>query len=294
MIGDKKDLNIKILVAYHKPAKLFKNEIFVPIHVGRDIAFEKSKDGTISNADYDWLLKNTIGDNTGDNISKLNREFCEITAIYWAWKNYDKLGNPDYIGLMHYRTFFDFCDYAAKNDMKIPKQGFYSKEFLAEIFRKYDMVISERLSLETGVHPTYKKIAESDSRLKIATDFFEKEKFYNHYKNMFILRKEDFFEFCEILFESIDKYYKINDGKIEPRGIGYFSEGLTSLIFIYFYISKKYNYLELPWLMTESIKKSSNFKSFVRKIKSILNRDKYKLQIIERKIQKKVLEKGII
>ena len=37
---------------------------------------------------------------------KKNRNINELTALYWAWKNYDKLGNPDYIGLMHYRRQF--------------------------------------------------------------------------------------------------------------------------------------------------------------------------------------------
>ena len=49
-----------------------------------------------------------IGDNTGDNISKLNSHYCELTAMYWAWKNMDKLNNPDYIGFMHYRRLFNF------------------------------------------------------------------------------------------------------------------------------------------------------------------------------------------
>ena len=26
-------------------------------------------------------------DNTGDNISRKNRKYCELTVQYWAWKN---------------------------------------------------------------------------------------------------------------------------------------------------------------------------------------------------------------
>ena len=103
-------MNVKILVCYHKKDVLYKSNILVPIHCGRAVATEKHKDGQISAADYDWLLRNTIGDDTGDNISKLNREVNEMTAIYWAWKNYDKLGNPDFIGLCHYRRLFNFAD----------------------------------------------------------------------------------------------------------------------------------------------------------------------------------------
>ncbi|HBK6302481.1 TPA: DUF4422 domain-containing protein, partial [Campylobacter jejuni] len=100
--------SIKILVGYHKPAELLKDDILTPIHLGRALATEASKDGNISKDDYKWMCENMIGDDTGDNISYLNRCLNELTGIYWAWKNYDKLGNPDYIGFMHYRRHFIF------------------------------------------------------------------------------------------------------------------------------------------------------------------------------------------
>ena len=46
-----------------------------------------------------------IGYNTGYNISDKNREYCKLTGIYWAWKNYDKLENPDYIRFIPLKGF---------------------------------------------------------------------------------------------------------------------------------------------------------------------------------------------
>lgn len=43
-----------------------------------------------------------VKDNTGDNISAKNPNYCELTGLYWAWKNL----HTDYIGLVHYRRYF--------------------------------------------------------------------------------------------------------------------------------------------------------------------------------------------
>lgn len=81
---------IKILVACHKPDKVYHDNIYMPIHVGK----------AISRFNLSFL-----GDDTGDNISEKNPNYCELTALYWAWKN---LKDIDYIGLCHYRRYFDF------------------------------------------------------------------------------------------------------------------------------------------------------------------------------------------
>ena len=77
---------IKILVAAHKLYWMPNDSVYMPIHVGRE-----------GKADLGY-----VGDNTGDNISAKNPNYCELTALYWAWKNLE----ADYVGLVHYRRYF--------------------------------------------------------------------------------------------------------------------------------------------------------------------------------------------
>lgn len=80
----------KILVCCHKPDNFKNDEVYMPIHVGK------------ANSKYELGIQ---GDDTGDNISKENPHFCELTGLYWAWKNMQPV---DYIGLCHYRRYFNF------------------------------------------------------------------------------------------------------------------------------------------------------------------------------------------
>ena len=83
-------MNIKILVCCHKKDIFKESDTFLPIHVGKAIS------------DIDLGI---IGDDEGINISHKNASYCELTGMYWAWKN---LKDTDYIGLCHYRRYFDF------------------------------------------------------------------------------------------------------------------------------------------------------------------------------------------
>ena len=79
-------MSIKVIVATHKACDIAADELYLPVHVGAagkaDIGFTR--------------------DDSGDNISLKNPHFCELTGLYWAWKNRD----DDYIGLCHYRRYF--------------------------------------------------------------------------------------------------------------------------------------------------------------------------------------------
>lgn len=89
---------VHIYVCHHAASFTFEDAVFHPIQVGRALATTRLP---------------MQGDDTGDNISNKNREYCELTALYWAWKN-----DPDaaWIGFMHYRRFLDFACTGSKTD----------------------------------------------------------------------------------------------------------------------------------------------------------------------------------
>ena len=79
-------LNAKIIVATHKAYQMPTDSMYVPVQVGAE-----------GKASLGYAM-----DNVGDNISAKNKNYCELTGLYWAWKNMD----AEYIGLAHYRRHF--------------------------------------------------------------------------------------------------------------------------------------------------------------------------------------------
>lgn len=259
--------SIKILVAYHKVDTIFKNEFILPIHVGREVAMEESKDGHISNEDYNWLLNNMIGDNTGDNISYKNREYSELTAIYWIWKNYDKIGNPDYISFMHYRRFLILNEYEYDNynqtmeekayrnihtgnldENGLLKYGFDYNTIL-DYINNYDLLLPYRSELKLvnieNSREDYKNTIEGlqvkdyDIMTDLICELYPDYKEYiyqqhntsrRYFYNVFIMKKEIFFDYCKFLFSITEELYKkidVSNYNINAkRTIAYLGEAL--------------------------------------------------------------------
>jgi len=85
---------VKIFVTYKDRHRVIQTDIIQPIQTGRAIA--------------DEIFEDMIGDDTGDNISIDNPKYNELSAMYWVWKHYEEIGNPEYVGFMHYRRHFIF------------------------------------------------------------------------------------------------------------------------------------------------------------------------------------------
>lgn len=196
-------MNVKVLVCCHKDDMKISRPPYMPIHVGK----------ALSNIDLKIQT-----DNEGDNISDKNGSFCELTGIYWAWKN---LKNVDVIGLCHYRRYFDFYNQCKK---LYPYTIFNSKDYeglnydipsdvLAQV-EKGKVVVARSVNYNMPIYYNYcsahnsidlKKIR---NLIKTTTDpkYF---KAYNdvmmysntlHPCNMFLMKWEDFDAYCSWLF----------------------------------------------------------------------------------------------
>lgn len=262
-------MNAKILVAYHKVDELIKDDVYTPVFLGKAVKNITTKDGSIKIKDSKELDK-LLGDDTGDNISKLNRNFNEMTAIYWAWKNYDRLGNPEYIGLVHYRRQFIFKDDEIESPEWLTNSNVYkfdyfdeqvrdliNAKYLKKILEKYDGVTSylydlhnlnnlyvtcrdrfiEMVHLPGDIYDVAMKyINDNLTEYKEDLRKFQSDA-KNYLCNMFVFKKEDFFEYAEFVFsvlKEINAHKELyeNCDNIQKRAPGFICEWLTT-IYIY-------------------------------------------------------------
>lgn len=288
--------SIKVFFTYYKPATLIKNEIFIPIHTGRSISNNVDKDGNDEESrQVSWLIENMIGDNTGDNISYKNLSYCELTAQYWAWKNYDKISNPSHIGFMHYRRQLILNEktirrfkpdiqemYAIHN--KIDDSYFdnimFNETHLRELTKKYDLItpyldlkenhidqfktLSDSLNLEYKLLDSAVKIiqAENPNMYNSAKNYLNQSTHYGF--NIFILKRDLFFQYSEWLFRILELLEKEKNQKARSitneRTIAFVAERLQGIYFYWLITEKGITHKECPlsYIKNTEIKQSIN------------------------------------
>ncbi len=206
---------IVILVATHKPDKVYQDDIYTPIHVGRAVSKYKEE------------MAEIIGDDTGDNISEKNPFYCELTACYWAWKN---LKNIEYVGLCHYRRYFE--------------ERITVKNIDHLLNSNYDIILPSAIHLPATLFYKFKGLTDEDRVI-----FFKvMEEFYPEYYetavdyimngnkdyafNMFFCSWKIFSQMMEFVFGFLsctEKYVKLQPYTNGRRIFGYFSEYLIPI-----------------------------------------------------------------
>lgn len=204
-----------------------------------------------------------IGDNKGNNISKKNRDYCELTAHYYAWKNV----RSDYYGFCHYRRFFCFNECIKKPYLALGKLTQKQKlrllgndEENRKLILEQDIVIPYAELMELSVRGYYSSAKnQSVEDLKLFLEIMKKqrpdfepyaEKYLSQKKhyfcNMFIMRKDFFFEYCGSLFPILEEFDR-NKTHRDDRTDGYLGEIFTG-IYMEYARSKKAKIRELARL----------------------------------------------
>lgn len=248
-------MNTKLIIAAHKKYQTPTDSVYLPLHVGAE---GKEQFGFTP-------------DNTGDNISSKNPYYCELTGLYWAWKNLD----ADYIGLVHYRRYFSVAKKIPKtedekfkivldstqiesllkdNDIVLPKNRNYYIETIYNHY-KHTMYI-EPLDL-TGeiLKEKYPEYYPAFENLKHTTKL--------HAFNMFIMKKDKLNEYCEWLFDILGlletKVDSSQYSDFHKRFYGRISERLLD-VWLY---TKKYSFKEIPVIDMQNINWKNKIKSFL-------------------------------
>lgn len=179
-------------------------------------------------ADLAEIQISNVRDNTGENISCKNREYCELTALYWIWKN-DK--TSAYAGLCHYRRHF------CMDKLQLAKLAHSDIDVILTIpILNFPNVRSAYIHdhCEEDWEIMLRAIKELAPEYDKTADRLQKGVFYYAY-NMFIAKKEIFDLYCAWLFPILE-YCEAHGTKKEDlyqnRFIGFLAERLMSIYFL--------------------------------------------------------------
>lgn len=238
-------MDVKIIVAAHKKYEMPRCDCYLPVQVGAE-------------------GKDDIGftpDNTGDNISDKNAAFCELTGLYWAWKNL----KCDYLGLAHYRRHFKEKDgimsdntvksLLKKTDIILPKKRKY---YIENLYSHYVHTLhSEPLDATREIlAERYSEYLPEFDKLKKRTSA--------HMFNMYVMKKDISDKYCEWLFDilfRLEEQFKTAEyDAFHSRFYGRVSELLLDV-----YINtNKLSYIEQPIMYTEKINWCKKITSFLK------------------------------
>ena len=225
---EKPDIKIFVSNRIDQKSSQIQNSIFVPVRCG---------------AIYDNNDSELLGDDTGENISKLRLYLNEYTVMYWAWKNI----KADYYGLCHYRRFLNLNNTSTKGHRKnhlkhiivtnIEFWGLDNEEQLIKNISSYDMIINKAYSIYDVTPQTkcrnvkdnwityfpqyipksgFEKLLELINTLQpayynTAVKYMNGKKFRGF--NCFVMNATFFNEFCDFFFSIIFKYFDSLDFK---------------------------------------------------------------------------------
>lgn len=205
---------IKILVCTHKPYPVYSDSVYLPVHAGKAVSSQEL---------------GYIGDDSGENISKKNPFYCELTVQYWGWKNLD----TEFIGLCHYHRYF---------------KTKFNEQNADALLKNADVILAQPVILPTSIDSFWRSALTPEDviifyevidacfgewRKSVVDYMINNNKFYPC--NVFVCRKQLFNEFAAWQFDILqkcEKVIKFSPYSRERRIIGFLGESLWPIFCI--------------------------------------------------------------
>ncbi len=258
--------SVKIIVAAHKKYRMPEEDMYLPLHVGA----EGKTDEAGKPLDLGYQK-----DNTGENISARNPQFCELTGLYWAWKNLPE----DYIGLVHYRRYFK-----GKRKDSDPFGQILTEQELQEVLKTARVVVPAKRHYYIETLYSHYKHAHYIEELDTAAGIL-KEKYpeyaeayetalnrtWGYMFNMMILERSLLDAYCrwlfDILFELSERLSRPGLTAFENRFCGRVSERFFNVWLeqqVKTGVIRSEEITEIPFLYMEKINKLDKGVSFLK------------------------------
>lgn len=221
-------LDCTIYVITHKKTVIPEINGYKPLLVGAD--------------KNDNFMNDYLKDNTGEHISEKNNSYCELTGLYWIWRN----TNDAYSGLVHYRRYFAFVRkkfiYRGRFIVKSTENAYkiLDKNDISKLLNGYDMLVKQKDWRLRNNRYIFTIVLGKECINWIEQTIFRNyadyydllkkiEKKHTHLNcNMFIGKKEIVDKYCEWLFsvlEDIDQLHIKKYGeRYCNREMGYIGE----------------------------------------------------------------------
>ena len=278
--AEKPDIKVFVSHRIDQDSETIDNPLYIPVRCGA--VYDKRENIGM------------LGDDTGDNISEKRMSFCELTVLYWAWKNV----KADYYGLCQYRRYISFSDQSYKtsdnksgfiteqtlNQDAICKFSLDNEQRIRKDIESFDIVTTPEVDLHyewdgeyESVYSLLKKrikhfdIKGVDSFIRILkekypdyaldADFYFSTPYAKYY-NCFVMRKSLFDSFCSMLFDVLFELEKClnteNYNLWQTRMPGFMAEHLFGIFYLH---SKKNEHIrtkENELVKFENVKRKEN------------------------------------
>ena len=236
----------KVIVAAHKPYRMPEDPAYLPLQVGAagkpSLGFQR--------------------DDEGENISARNANWCELTGLYWAWKNL----KADAVGLVHYRRHFkgrsgiasgdELAALLEKSDAILPRKRNYfietTRSQYVHAHHAEDLDVTREILVER--HPEY--VNAFDAAMASTK---------GHRFNMFVMKRPQFDAYCTWIFDVLFELERRLDisaySPYDARVFGFVSERLLDV----WIATNGIRFAELPVLHLESQHWPSKIWGFLRR-----------------------------